>query len=85
MPLLRPGHPREIPAEVIEAARRALAQDGDPEACEMAGPDPGNVWTLALVAWKFTGCSMYVIAYGDPQRRMYVIEDGDSEQLRRVG
>ena len=69
MPILRPGHPREVPAEVIEAARWALAQDGDPEAWEMPGPDPGNVWTLALLAWKFNGCSMYVIEYGDSERR----------------
>ena len=81
---LREGHPREIPAEVIQAARRALAQDGDPEAWEMPGPDPGNVCTLPLKsgkfvdhhkAKKFIDCSMYVIEYGCPR--------SDSEHNRR--
>ena len=37
-------------------------------------------WTLALVASKFIGCSMYVIGYGESKRRMYVIDYGDSER-----
>ena len=73
------GGPHEIPAEVVEAAQRALAQDGDPEEWEMPGPDPGRVWTLALVAKKFIGLSVYVIGYGESKRRMYVIDYGDSE------
>ena len=35
----------------------------------MPGPDPGNVWTLSLIAEKFADCSMYIIEYGDSERR----------------
>ena len=63
------GHPLDIPAEVIRAALAALAQDGNPQAWELPGPDPANVWTMGLLAVKFNGCSMYIIEYGDSERR----------------
>ena len=65
----RGGRLGDIPGEVIVAALAVLAEDGDPEAWEMPGPDPGNVWTLGLLAVKFNGCSMYIIEYGDSERR----------------
>ena len=65
----RGRHPRDIPAEVIVAALAALAEDGDPDTWEVPGPDPGNVWTLAVLGIKFAGLSMYVIEYGESERR----------------